>query len=44
MLGLEENMDLLQYLKNHIEADFNIIGKQLGNNEHYIFIQAILYK
>jgi hypothetical protein len=44
MLGLETNLNLLEYLKNHIETDFNIIGKQLGNNEHYIFIQAILYK
>ena len=44
MLGLEQNSNLLEYLKMHVEKDFDVLSKQLGNNEHYIFIQAILYK
>ena len=44
LLDLELNLDLHEYLKKHIEKDFDILGEQIGNNEHYIFIQAILYK
>ena len=37
ILNLEEGTNVANYLKTHIEKDYNALGNLLSNNEHYIF-------